>query len=311
MLSLLSVLSPQGRDDFVATCLTISLAHQYSKKKQALGKYLRGRTSMTRVYAAVILFFAGSIAAFSQTAPSPEVLRDLAPTGKLRAALNFGNGVLVQKGPNGEPLGVTPELAAALAKRLGVPFEFVNYTAAGKVFAGATQNAWDIAFIAIEPVRAVEVDFSTPYVVIQGAYMVRKDSPLKDVAEVDAPGIKIGVGLGSVYDLYLTRTLRNATLVREPAGGAAGGIAPFIAQKLDAAAGVREPLDAYAKDHPDVRVLPGSFEEIRQAVGTPKGRGAAGLAFLHDFVEEMKANGFVADALKRSGQTAPVAPPAG
>jgi polar amino acid transport system substrate-binding protein len=311
MLSLLSILSPQGRDDFAGACLTILLVHQYSIKKQALGKYLRGRTSMTRIYAAVILFFAGSMAAFAQPAPSPEVLRDLAPTGKLRAALNFGNGVLVHKGPNGEPVGVTPELAVALAKRLGVPLEFVNYTAAGKVFAGATQNAWDIAFIAIEPVRAAEVDFSTPYVVIQGAYMVRKDSPLKDVAEVDAPGIKIGVGLGSVYDLYLTRTLRNATLVREPAGGAAGGIAPFIAQKLDAAAGVREPLDAYAKDHPDVRVLPGSFEEIRQAVGTPKGRGTAGLAFLHDFVEEMKANGFVADALKRSGQTAPVAPPAG
>jgi polar amino acid transport system substrate-binding protein len=266
---------------------------------------------MTRFYAAVIFLFASCVIAFAQTVPSPEAVKDLAPTGKLRAALNFGNGVLVQKGANGEPAGVTPELAAALAKRLGVPLEFVKYTAAGKVFDGATQNAWDIAFIAIEPVRAAEVDFSTPYVIIQGAYMVRQDSPLKDVAEVDAPGIKIGVGLGSVYDLYLTRTLKHAALIREPAGGAAGGITPFVAQKLDAAAGVREPLDAYAKDHPDVRVLPGSFEEIRQAVGTPKGRGAAGLDFLHAFVEEMKANGFVGDALKRSGQTAPVAPPAG
>jgi polar amino acid transport system substrate-binding protein len=266
---------------------------------------------MVRLYAAFILLFASCFAAAAQTAPSPEILKDLAPTGKLRAALNFGNGVLVQKGPNGEALGVTPELAAALAKRLGVPLELVNYTAAGKVFDDAARNAWDIAFIAIEPVRAAEVDFSPPYVVIQGAYMVRKDSPLKDVGELDAPGVKIGVGLGSVYDLYLTRTLKHALLVREPKGGAAGGIAPFLAQNLDAAAGVREPLDAYAKDHPDVRVLPGSFEEIKQAIGTPKGRGDAGRAFLRAFIEEMKANGFVADALKRSGQTAPVAPPAG
>jgi polar amino acid transport system substrate-binding protein len=264
---------------------------------------------MTRLYAAFIFLFAGCFAAVAQTPPSPEVLKDLAPTGKLRAALNFGNGVLVQKGASGEALGVTPELAAALAKRLGVPLELVNYTAAGKVFDDAAHDAWDIAFIAIEPVRSAEVDFSPPYVIIQGAYLVRKDSPLKAVGEVDAPGIKIGVGLGSVYDLYLTRTLKHATLVREPKGGATGGITPFIAQNLDVAAGVREPLDAYAKDHPDMRVLPGSFEEIRQAVGTPKGRGEAGRAFLGAFVEEMKANGFVADALKRSGQTAAVAPP--
>jgi polar amino acid transport system substrate-binding protein len=259
---------------------------------------------------AFIFLLATCLPVFAQSAPAPDVLKALAPTSKLRAALNFGNPVLLQKGPNGEPQGVTPELAVALGKRLGVPVEFVVYTAAGKVFEGATQNAWDIAFIAIEPVRAAEVDFSPPYLLIEGTYLVRKDSQLKDVADVDAPGIKIGVGLGSVYDLYLTRTLKNATLVREPKGGAAGGIEPFVKEHLDAAAGVREPLDAYAKDHPDMRVLPGRFEEIRQAIGTPKGR-AAGAAYLHRFVEDMKANGFVADALKRSGQTAPVAPPAG
>jgi polar amino acid transport system substrate-binding protein len=266
--------------------------------------------ALSRLFTAFIILVAGAFAAMAQNAPSSEVLKDLAPTGKLRAAINFGNGVLAQKGPNGEPNGVTPELAAALAKRLSVPVEYVIYTAAGKVFDGAKQNAWDIGFIAIEPVRAAEVDFTSPYVLIQGTYLVRKDSPLKDVADVDAPGIRIGVGLGSVYDLYLTRTLKHATLVRAPQGGAAGGIQPFVDDKLDAAAGVREPLDAYAKKHPGYRVMPGSYEEIRQAIGTPKGRGAAGLAYLRAFVEEMKANGFVADALKRSGQTAPVAPPA-
>jgi polar amino acid transport system substrate-binding protein len=263
---------------------------------------------MPKFITALAMLVAASTAAFAQAAPSAEVLKDLAPTGKLRAAMNFGNPVLVQKGPNGEPVGVTPELAAALAKRLGVPVEFVTYTAAGKVFDGATKNEWDIGFIAIEPVRSAEVEFSPPYVIIQGAYLVQKDSPLKDVAAVDAPGMKIGVGLGSVYDLYLTRTLKNAVLIRNPKGGAAGGVEPFLEQHLDAAAGVREALDTYAKDHPDTRLLPGSFEEIRQSIGTPKGR-TAGAAYLRRFVEEMKANGFVADALKRSGQTAPVAPP--
>jgi len=265
---------------------------------------------MKKILAALIVLIATHSLVFAQAAPSADVIKDLAPTGKLRAALNFGNGVLVQKGPSGEPLGVTPELAAALAKRLGVPLEFVAYDSAGRTFEGGKQNLWDIAFIAIELVRAAEVDFTAPYVLIQGTYLVRADSPFKDVADLDKPGMKIGVGTGSVYDLYLTRTLKNATLIRNPKGGAVGGVELFVAQHLDAAAGVREPLDTYAKDHPETRVLPGYFEEIRQAIATPKGRGAAGLAYLRAFVEDMKANGFVADALKRSGQTAPVAPPA-
>lgn len=264
---------------------------------------------MPRALTALLILLAASVSAFAQTPTSPDIVKALAPSGKLRAAMNFGNPVLVQKGGNGEPLGVSPELATALAKRLGVPVEFVIFPAAGKVFEAAAHNDVDIGFIAIEPARAAEIDFSPPYVIIQGAYLVRKDSPLQDVAAVDAAGIKIGVGLGSVYDLYLTRTLKNATLVRNPKGGAAGGIEPFLDQHLDAAGGVREALDAYAKDHPDVRVLPGSFEEIRQAIALPKGRPPAAVAYLHSFVEEMKANGFVADALKRSGQTAPVAPP--
>ncbi len=165
-----------------------------------------------------------------------------------------------------------------------------------------------MAFIAIEPLRAGDVEFSSPYVLIQGTYLVRKDSPLRDVGDVDRPGIRIGVGQGSVYDLYLTRMLKSAALIRNPAGGAAGGIEPFLAQNLDAAAGVREALDAYAKNHPDMRVMSGAFQEIKQAMATPKGR-TVGVAYLRGFVEEMKASGFVADALKRSGQSAPVAPP--
>jgi polar amino acid transport system substrate-binding protein len=264
---------------------------------------------MLRIPAAFIVFMVTAFSAFAQPAPSAAVLKDLAPTGKLRAAINFGNGVLAQKGPNGEPMGITPELSVALAKRLGVPVEFVFREAAGKVFEALATGIVDIGFIAIEPVRSAEVDFSPPYVLIEGTYMVRQDSPLKDIADVDKPGIKIGVGLASVYDLFLTRTLKHATLVRAKVGGAAAGIPVFIDEKLDAAAGVREPLDAYAKEHPEMRVMPGAFEEIRQAIGTPKGR-TAGAAYVRTFIEEMKANGFVADALKRSGQKAPVAPPA-
>ena len=256
---------------------------------------------------AAIVFTLTAIAGAAAQTPSPAALKDLAPTGRLRAAINFGNGVLAQKGANGEPRGVSAELAAALAKKLGVPLDTVKFEAAGKVFAALAKGEVDVGFIAIEQKRAAEVTFSPPYVLIEGTYLVRQDSPLKDVDDVDKPGIKIGVGLASVYDLYLTRTLKHASLVRAKVGGAAAGIPVFLEQKLDAAAGVREPLDAYVKEHPEFRVMKGAFEQIRQAMGTQKDK-PAGAAYVRAFVEEMKANGFVADALKRSGQTAPVAP---
>lgn len=237
-----------------------------------------------------------------------DALKDLAPTGKLRAAINFGNSVLAQKDPaTGQPKGITPELARELGKRLGVPVEFVTYDAAGKVFDDAKNDKWDIAFVAIEPVRAELIEFTAPYVIIEGTYMVRQDSPLKKIEDVDKPGIRIAVGLKSAYDLYLTRTIKNATIVRAAAGGGKAMIDMFVNDKLEVAAGVRQPLEAYAKDHPEMRVMDGAFQEIRQAMGTPKGR-AEGAKYLSAFVEEMKASGFVADALKRSGQSAKVAP---
>ncbi len=267
-----------------------------------------------RFASAAVMLLAATIGASAQGAAPPDVLTDLAPTGKLRAAINFGNGVLAQKGPAGEPKGITPDLATALAKRLGVQVEFVPYDAAGKVFEGAKAGAWDVGFIAIEPVRAADIQFTAPYVIIDGTYMVRTDSPLKEVADVDKPGIRIAVGLGSAYDLYLTRTIKNATLVRANVGGGKAMIELWVNDKLDAAAGVRQQLEVYAKSHPnDVRIMSGAFQEIRQAMGMPKKNGEAGkagAAYLAAFVEDMKASGFVADALKRSGQDAKVAPPA-
>jgi polar amino acid transport system substrate-binding protein len=263
---------------------------------------------------AAVMLLAATLSASAQSAVPPDVTKDLAPTGKLRAAINFGNGVLAQKGPNGEPKGITPDLATALAKRLGVEVAFVPYEAAGKVFEGAKAGAWDVGFIAIEPVRAQEIIFTAPYVIIEGTYMVPVNSPLKTVDDVDKDGIRMSVGLGSAYDLYLTRTIKRATVLRADAGGGSAMIKKFLDEKLDAAAGVRQQLDAYAKDHPEMRVMSGHFQEIQQAMAMPRIADrprTAGVAFLAAFVEEMKASGLVADALKRSGQVADVAPPAG
>ena len=267
--------------------------------------------ALTIAFAAVLGAFAPTNGAHAQTGAVPaEAVKELTPTGKLRAAINLGNSVLAQKAASGELGGVTVELARELGKRIGVTVELIPYQAAGRVFAGLKTNEWDIAFIAIEPVRAAEIDFSPPYVIIEGAYMVPKDSPLKVPADVDRPGIRIGVGLNSAYDLYLTRTIKHATIVRAKVGGGQASIDLFHEQKLDAAAGVRQPLDAHAKANPNVRVMEQRFMEIQQAMATPKGRALAA-RYLRTFVEEMKASGFVAAALARSNQSAAtVAPPA-
>jgi len=261
-----------------------------------------------RSFACAMALVFATHTAFAQGAP-PEAVKELAPTGKLRAAINYGNGVLAQKGADGAPRGVSVDLSRELARRLGVPVEFITFTAAGKVFEAVKQNAIDVMFIAIEPVRAAEVEFTPPYVLIEGAYLVPKDSPLREPADVDQPGKRISVGENSAYDLYLTRTLKHASL-RRAAGGCCHNIDLFRAEKLDAAAGVRQPLAAYAKEHADVRVMEKAFQQIRQAMGTPKGR-TAGAAYLRAFIEEMKASGFVADALKRSNQPDAQVAPAG
>ena len=239
--------------------------------------------------------------------PTPAAVAALAPTGTLRVAINLGNMVLAQKDPvTGQPRGVTAELAAELGRRLGVPVELHPLDGAGKVFEAVKGGGIDILFLAIEPVRAAEIAFTAPYVIIEGVYLVPKESALQTVADVDRAGVRISVNKGSAYDLFLTRSLKAATLVRSE-----DGVATFKRDKLEAAAGVKQPIVLYANTDPDVRVLDGRFMEIRQAMGTPQGR-PAGAAFLRGFVEEMKASGFVADALRRSGQgDATVAPAEG
>ena len=240
---------------------------------------------------------------------SPDVVKSLAPTGTLRAAINFGNTVLAQRGENDEPRGISAELARELARRLGLAIAFATFDAAGKVTDAVKAGLWDVAFLAVDPVRAADIEFTAPYVVIEGTYMVPTDSPLMTVEDVDRPGVRIAVGRGSAYDLYLTRAIKHATLIRGE--GPAASIKLFVADRLDAAAGVRQPLVAYARMDPGVRVMAGRFMAIEQAMAVPKGR-EAGYRYLKTFIEEMKASGFVARALAASGREndALVAPPA-
>ena len=239
-----------------------------------------------------------------------DIARLLAPRGTLRAAVNYGNGVLAQKDPaGGAPRGVAPALAREIAQALGVPIVYVPYDGAGKVVDTLAQDAWDVAFLAVDPLRAEQIAFSAPYVVIEGSYLVRDGAPYHAVEDLDRPGVRIAVGRGAAYDLFLSRALHHAELVRAPTSAAA--IDAFMADPaLDAAAGVRQPLLAAAQSSAGLRVVPGRFTAIQQAVALPKAR-AAGLAWVQALVEARKASGFVARELAASGQRdAEVAPPA-
>ena len=229
--------------------------------------------------------------------PPPAPVSVLAPLGKLRAAINFGNPILATKeATTGEARGVSVDLARELGRRLGVPVELVLFAAAAKVVEAVKDAQVDVGFVAIDPVRGADMLQTPAYVVIEGAYLVRDTSPIKSNAEVDRVGNRIAVGNGSAYDLFLTREIKAATLVKAPTSPAVTDT--FLAQNLEVAAGVKQQLQADAKRLPGLRLLDGRFMVINQAMGIPKGR-EAGLQYARDFVEEMKASGFVAQALKR------------
>lgn len=226
----------------------------------------------------------------------------------MRAAINLGNPILAGRDAAGQPAGVSVDLARELATRLGVKLELLTYTSAGQVVEALKADQVDIAFVAIDPLRGQDVLYSAPYVVIEGAYLVRQDSPIRRNEEVDRPGHRIAVGKGSAYDLYLSREIRQATLERAPTSPAV--VDYFLANKLEVAAGVRQQLEADARRLPGLRLLDGRFMVIKQAMGTPRVRGEAGVAYLRSFEEEMKASGYVAQALQRHRiEGAAVAPP--
>ncbi len=242
------------------------------------------------------------------TASAP-VLSALAPEGRLRASINLGNPILANRGSDGQPVGVSIDLARGLAARLGVDAELVVFDAAGKSVAAVTAEEADVGFFAVDPLRGEGILFTAPYVLIEGAYAVADASPLRSNEEVDRAGHRIVVGKGSAYDLYLTREIKDAELVRALTSPAV--MDTFVTGGYEVAAGVRQQLEADFLRHPGYRLLPGRFMVIQQAMGLPKSRGDAAADFLRRYVEDMKASGFVAESLKRHAiQGAFVAPAA-
>lgn len=252
-------------------------------------------------------------AVLSQTTPTmfPTAARaQLAPGGTLRAAINFGNAVLARRDTvTREPTGVSVDIARELARQLMVPVKLVTYEAAGKVVEGITRREWDIAFYAIDPVRAADTAFSAPYVLIEGAYAVRRESPITSNDQVDRAGQRIVVGRGSVYDLYLTRAIGQATLVRAPTSPQVVDV--MMAGQHQVAAGLRPQLEADARRVPGLRVLDGRFMVIEQALAVPRDHGDA-VGALTTFIEGLKASGFIAESLRRhaidGAKVAPAAP---
>ena len=230
---------------------------------------------------------------------APSINNELAPTGTLRVGINYGNPVLATRdAKNGELHGVAVDLAHELGRRLALPIKLVGFDAAGKMFEAVKSGAWDVAFLAVDPGRANEVEFTAPYIEIEGTYLVPPGSPFHHIEEVDRDGVRVGLSENSAYDLFLTRNIRRAELIRAPRPDAAFDL--LMTGKVDVLAGVKQHLIANAAKLPGSRLLPGRFMAIGQALGVPKGRSASA-KYLREFIEDVKASGFVARALANAG----------
>ncbi|WP_429452684.1 ABC transporter substrate-binding protein [Paraburkholderia sp. WC7.3g] len=228
----------------------------------------------------------------------PSVVAAFTPTGKLRASINLGNPILANRhADSGEPFGVSIDLARAFAAKLGVELVLVVFDTAGKSVQAVGDERADFGFFAIDPSRGETIAFTAAYVLIEGFYLVRDDSPVRSNQDVDQAHNRVVVGKGSAYDLFLTRELKSAQIVRAPSSPSV--VPTFIEQHLEVAAGVKQQLEADAKQTPGLRLLDERFMVIRQAMGLPKDRGEAAAHALWSFVEEMKGSGFVAQSLAR------------
>lgn len=224
---------------------------------------------------------------------------ELAPAGKLRVGINYGNPVLATRdAASGELSGVAVDLARELARRTELPIEIVSFDSAGKMFDAAKTGAWDVAFLAVDPGRASEIDFTAPYVEIEGTYLIPAGAPFRNVADVDREGVRVGVSAKSAYDLFLSRNLRHAQIVRAQSPESAFDL--IITNKVDLLAGVRQTLVAHSAKLPGSRVFEDRFMAIGQAMGIVKGRGEA-VNYLREFIEDVKASGFVARAIEKAG----------
>lgn len=231
---------------------------------------------------------------------SEQAIKLFAPTGKLRASINLGNPVLARRdAPTELPYGVSIDMARALAERLGVEIEFVVFTSASQSVDAVGNDQADIGFFAIDPKRGETIAFTNAYLHIEGWYAVRQESAIQAIEEVDRPGTRIAVGKGSAYDLFLSREIKHAELVRAPNPQSVTPL--FVEQNLDVVAGVRQQLELDMQRYPGLRLLPDRFMVIRQAMGLARRRGDEALAYLGAFVEDLKASGFIAQALDRHG----------
>ena len=228
----------------------------------------------------------------------PAPLRsELAPSGRMRVGINFGNALLATKDANGNQGGIAVDLARELSRRTGIPMDIVGFDSAGVMADGAKTAAWDVAFLATDPAREGEIAFTAPYLEVDTTYLVPGDSRFRKVDDVDQKGVRISVSDKSAYDLFLTRNLKNAELVRIP--GMNPSVDLFFAQKLDAVAGLKPLLIDIAEKHPGTRVLDGRISVAQQAVGTLKGRNAAA-KYLADFVADIKSSGFLAATIEKN-----------
>jgi len=227
----------------------------------------------------------------------PAARAQLTSTGKLRAGINFQNQFLTTKGPNGEQGGVAVEFSRELAQRLGVALEIIPYQSAGALADSVSTHAWEISVLGDEPERAQVIDFAPPLTELEATYLVPAGSPIRSVGEVDRPGVRIVSPAKAAYDLYLSRTIKQAKLVQIPGSAA---FDHFVREKLEALAGLKPALQEFAPKLPGSRILDGHFTVVRHTVGTPKGLDAAA-AYLRDLVEEVKAAGLVAQWITKSG----------
>lgn len=230
---------------------------------------------------------------------SPGASAELAPSGKLRVGLNYGNFLLVLKdAPDGTPRGIAPDLGRELGRRLGVPVEFVKFKQAGQLADGVRDGSCDVGFLGAEPQRAAEIAFTKAYLEIPVTFLVPPGSPIRSIAEVDREGVRVAVSARSAYDLYLSRTLKHAKLER--AEGIDASYELFVKNSLDALAGLKPRLVSDAERLPGARVLEGQVTGVQQAVGTGKARAAAA-SYLSQFVDDVKRSGLVAKAIEKHG----------
>jgi polar amino acid transport system substrate-binding protein len=255
-----------------------------------------------KILAAMLLSLLVSSCASMSTPAVPDAVRaDLAPTGKLRGGMNLSNALFTGRDKSGGPLfGVSVDLTNELARRLGVPSDFIVYETPAQVADDALNNKWDVAVLAIEPARAETVIFSPPMTEIEATYLVRNDSPLRHVSQVDAPGVKIAAAEKAGYELYLRRTLKHATLVNAKSTPATLEMFKAGAPPSDAVAGLKPALIEFMPKAPGTRLLEGNFMTVSHGLAIPKSKQASA-AYVKAFIDEMVASGFIARSIERHG----------